>query len=198
MPNRSLETAWKLALTAVTLIALATALYLQLFERRALREEERLAGLQQEALAAAQKPQGNEDIPQLRTDLVEGVAPEPQRDQPLPNAVLRRGESGTGSALQQFVGPPDTQQLLVQLQASVDALSRRMEESDRAQRRDLDAWRAQVRRELDAVNRVLTFLLVALVPLVAHFLVSVWKPMRWRRGEQKEGTGEGSASLGKP
>lgn len=176
MPNRSLESAWKVALTAVTLLALAMALYLQLLERRALREEERLATLQQEALAASEVRQANEDIARLRTDLVEGVVPEPQSDGPLPNAVLRREESGTGSALQQFVGPPDTQQLLARLQERVDGLSSRMEESDRALRRDLDAWRAQVRRELEAMNRILTALLIALLPLVAHFLVSLWKP----------------------
>lgn len=188
MPNRSLESAWRVALTAVTLLALSTALYIQLFERRALREEESLAASRQEALAASEVRQTHEDIAQLRTDLVEGVATEPQVDGPLPDAVLRREESGTGSALQQFVGPPDTQQLLARLQESVDTLSRRMEEADRAQRRDLDAWRVQVRRELEVANRVLTFLLVALVPLVAHLLVSVWRPRRWRRDEERQGT----------
>jgi hypothetical protein len=101
--------------------------------------------------------------------------------------VLRRGESGTGSALQQFVGPPDTQQLIARLQEQLDAMSSRTEESDRALRQDLEVWRAQVRRELDTSNKILTLLLVALIALVAHLLVSFWWPRRWRRGEEKGG-----------
>lgn len=184
MPKRSMEHAWKVALTAVALLATAMALYIQLFEQRSRQEEDRLAALRlEEALAESRDQKKGEEIAELRTNLTDEA--EPGGDQPLPDAVLRREESGIGSALQQFVGPPDAQQRLIQLQESVDALSIRMDESDRALRRDLYVWRVHVQRELDASSKVLSLLLVALVPLVAHFLFSLWQPRRWRREEER-------------
>lgn len=185
MPKRSMEQAWKVALATVALLATAMALYVQLFERRPRQEEDRLAALRlEEALAESQVRLKAEILAQLRADLAKGTSTQQGGDQPLPNAVLRRGESGTGSTLQQFVGPPDSQLLLVRLQESLDTVSSQMEESDRALRRDLDAWRAHVQRELDASSKVLTLLLIALIPLVAHFLFSLWQPRRWRREEE--------------
>lgn len=186
MPKRSMEQAWKVALTAVALLATAMALYFQLFERRSRQEEDRLTALRlEEALADSRNRLRTEILAQLRADLAKGASTEQGGDQPLPNAVLRRGESGTGGTLQQFVGPPDSQLLLVRLQESLDTVSSQMEQSDRALRRDLYVWRVHVQRELDASSKVLSLLLVALVPLVAHFLFSLWQPRRWRRDEER-------------
>lgn len=182
MPKRSMEQAWKMALTAVALLATAMALYVQLFDRRSRQEEDRLAALRlEEALAESRTRLKTEIVAQLRAELVQEGGPEQGGDQPLPNAVLRRGESGTGSTLQQFVGPPDSQLLLVRLQESLDTVAGQMEESDRALRREIDAWRAHVQRELDASSKVLNLLLAALVPLVGHLLFSLWQPRRSRR-----------------
>jgi hypothetical protein len=185
MPQRPLEQVWRLILTAVALLSLGMALYFQLFERRLQGEQDRLAALrQEEELAASQAGLSTELATQGSERPAEEGSTDSVGDQPLPNAVLRRGESGTSSALQQFVGPPDTQQLIARLQEQLDAMSSRTEESDRALRRDLEAWRAQVRRELDTSNKILTLLLVALIALVAHLLFSLWQPRRWRGDEE--------------
>ncbi|HYU32363.1 MAG TPA: hypothetical protein VEW48_09375 [Thermoanaerobaculia bacterium] len=184
MQKRSLEQAWKVTFAAVALIATAMALYVQLFERRSRQEEDRLAAARlEDALAESRVRLKAEIVAQLRAELAAEASTKKPGGLPLPNAVLRRGESGTGSsALQQIVGPLDS----LQLRESLDALSREMEQSDRALRRDLEDLRAEVRRDLDVSGKVMSLLLVALIPLVANLLFSIWQPRRWRR--DKEGT----------
>ncbi len=158
---------WNVALAAVALIATAMALYVQLFERRERQEADRLAEVRLEESRASA-----EVIVQRRA---EETAAEPPADQPLPGAVLRRGESG--SALQQFRDSQDEQAaVLARLQESVDTLTLQMEQSDQALRRDLEQIRAEARREEEASNKTLTLLLVALVPLVLHLLLSLRLP----------------------
>src|SRR5688572_148012 len=108
MQKRSTEQAWKVALAAIALIATAMALYVQLFERRSRQEEERLAAARlEEALAESRVRLRSEILTQLRSEGTGEKSTQPPGDQPLPGAVLRRGESG---ALEQFVGPLDAQQ----------------------------------------------------------------------------------------
>lgn len=182
MQKRSAEQTWKIALAAIALIATAMALYIQLFERRSRQEEERLAAARlDEALAESRVRLRAEILAQLRKEGAGEKSTEAPGDQPLPNAVLRRGESG---ALEQFVGPMDAQQAreIAQLRESLDALSRQLEQSELARRRDLEELRAEVRRDLNAAGRTVSLLLVAVIPLVAQLLFSVWQPRR-RRGE---------------
>lgn len=185
MRKRSTEQAWRVALAAVALIATAMALYVQLFERRSRQEEERLAAARlEEALAESRVRLRAEILEQLRSEETGEKSTEPPRDQPLPNAVLRRGESG--STLEQFVGPLDAQQAqaIAELRKSLDALSRQLEQSELARRRDLEELRAEVRRELEASGKTVSLLLMALVPLVAQLVFSLWQP-RSRRGTEK-------------
>jgi len=172
MGKRSVRLAWKVALVLFALTATAMALYVQLFERGPGPEEERLAAtrLSEDALAESRSRAG---ILARRRTAEESR--EPPADGPLPDAVLRRGESGRGSALQQVRDSQDEQEAaLARLQESLDALTLQTERSDRALRRDLEAVRAELRRERDASGKVRALLLAALVPLVLHLLTSLW------------------------
>jgi len=172
MQKRSLEQAWRVGLAVIALIATAMALYVQLFERRSRQDEDQLAATRlEEALAESRARLKAEILAELRVEL----APESSADkpgQPLPNSVLRRGESGTGSALQQVLDRRDSQEGLGE---SLDTLMRQTEESDRALRRDLEELRAEVRRERDVSGKVVSLLLVALVSVVVLLLVSGWR-----------------------
>jgi Mg2+ and Co2+ transporter CorA len=168
MRNRS----WKVALAAVALIATAMALYVQLFERRARQEEDRLAAARLKEMLEESRSRV-EALEQRRAELTKETGE--AADQPLPGAVLRRGESG--SALQQVRNSQDEQAAaLDRLQESVDTLALQMEQSDQALRRDLELIRMEARREQEASNKTLTLLLAALVPLVLHLLLSLRSP----------------------
>jgi hypothetical protein len=188
MRKQSTEQAWRVAFAAVAVIATAMALYVQLFERRVRQEHDRRAAARlEEALAESRLRLKTEILTELRAELAKEAAAEPrnqQNGQPLPNAVLRRGESGGSSALQQIVGPLDS----LQLRESLDDLSRQTEESDRALRQNVEELRAEIRRDLDAAGRVASLLIAAMIPLIANLLFSIWQPRRWRRGEEEEGT----------
>lgn len=187
MRKRSLEQTWKVALAAVAVIATAMALYVQLFERRSRQEEDRLAAARlAEALAESRVRLKTEIVAQLRAELAKEASPEQPSGQPLPNAVLRRDESGAGSTLQQILASEGSQEALARVAVSVDSLAREMQESDRALRRDLEELRVGLQRDLDASRKALSLLLVAVIPLVAQLLFSVWQPRRWRRGEEGE------------
>ena len=163
--------AWQVSLAVIALIAMAMALYVQLFERRARQEEDRLAIARLEKELEESRSR-TEAIEQRQA---EEAAADPAAGQPLPGAVLRRGESG--SALQQVRNSQDEQAAaLTRLQESVDTLALQMEQSDQALRRDLEQLRAGVRRERGASNKTLTLLLAALVPLVLHLLLSLRPP----------------------
>lgn len=184
MRERSTEQAWRMALAAVALIATAMALYVQLFERRSRQEEERLAAARlEEALAESRVRLRAEILAQLRSEGAGEKSAEPPGDQPLPGAVLRRGESG---ALEQFVGPLDAQQAqaIAELRESLAELSSQLEQAELARRRDLEEMRAEVRRDLDAASKTVSLLLVAVVPLVAQLVFSLWRPRR--RGAAEE------------
>jgi hypothetical protein len=164
---------WKLALALMALTAMAMALYIQSSERRARKEEERLTAARLEA-ALAESRARVEILERHRAELVKEAAAEQPSDQPLPGAVLRRGESGKGSSLQQVRDFQDEQETaLVRVQESLDTLALQMERSDQALRRDLEEVRAGVRREQAASRKTLRLLLVALIPLVVHLLISL-------------------------
>lgn len=179
MRKRSMGRAWKVALSVVALMATAMALYVQIFERRSRQEQDRLAAVRlEEALGAARARLKVEILTELRAELAKG-ATEPSGDQPLPNAVLRRGESGEGRVLQQVLASANAQEAArSRFRASLDALASQMEQSDRALRRDLE----EIRREQEISGKTLGLLLVALVPLVIHLLASLWPPGEPRRG----------------
>ena len=155
MRKRSPASAWRVALAVLARIAMAMALYVLLSERRSSLEEGSLA-----------------DSPAAETPApiqAETKAAEPPGDGPLPDAVLRRSESGGGSALQQVRDSQDAQEAALALQ---------IDRSDRALRRDLAEIRAEVRRERAASRKILSLLLAALVPLVVHLLASLRPPGR--------------------
>ncbi|HKH43837.1 MAG TPA: hypothetical protein VKM72_04155 [Thermoanaerobaculia bacterium] len=195
MQKRSLEQAWRVGLAAIALIATAMALYVQLFERTSQQDEEQLAAARLEtALAESRVRLKAEILTELRAELAPDGSPEKPDNQPLPNSVLRRGESGTGSTLQQVRDLRGSQEGLGE---SLDSLLRQTEESDRALRQDLEELRAEVRRERDVSGKVVSLLLAALVPLVAHLLVSVWlprsrRPMRHEPSERAPGRPPGA------
>ena len=167
------ERSWKVALAVMALVALATALYVQLSERRARREEDQLAAARLEK--ALQESRARvEVLERHRAELARKAAAEQPSNQPLPDAVLRRGESGKGSSLQQVRDSQDEQEAtLTRLQESLDTLALQMERSDQALRRDLEEIRTGVRREQGASGKTLILLFVALIPLVLHLLISL-------------------------
>jgi hypothetical protein len=172
MRKRSLGPAWKVTLATVALVATAMAFYVQLFERRSRQEEDRLAAVRLErALEQSRARLKAEILAQLREDFARGGAAEEDGDQPLPNAVLRRGESG-GAALQQVLESQESQ--VAFLEGSFEDLARQMERSDQALRQDLEELRAEIRREQGTAGKALTLLLVALIPLVLHLLSNLW------------------------
>jgi len=175
MRKESMEQPWKVALAAVAVIAVSMALYAQLVERRSRREEDRIAAARLEEAIAASRA---EIVQQLRTEIARENAAEPPVKELLPNAVLRRGEEGEGSALRQVVGSVDSQQAaaIAELRKSLDALSRQTEQSSRALRRDLETLRSEIRRDLDASDKTVSLLLIAMVPLLAQLLYSIVRP----------------------
>lgn len=173
---------WKVALAAVSVTALAMALYVQLFERRLELEEDRLAAARlEEALAESRARLKKELLAELRAEVVQKT--DETEGRPLPNAVLRRGEAGASSTLQQVLASEGSQEALTRVAVSLDVLARQMEESGRAQRRDLEELRAEVRRELEASRKVRSLLLAAVIPLVAQLLFSLARPRRGRPDE---------------
>lgn len=171
--------AWKVALSVVALMATALALYVQIFERRSRQDQDRMAAIRlEEALGAARARLKAEILTELRAELAKGESTGPSGDQPVPNAVLRRGESGDGRVLQQVLASANAQEAArSRFRASLDALASQMEQSDRALRRDLE----EIRREQEIAGKTLGLLLVALVPLVIHLLASLWPPGETRR-----------------
>jgi hypothetical protein len=185
MRKRSMRDAWRLALGIVALVATLMALYVQVFERRSRREEDRLAAARlEEALADSRARLKAEILAELRAELADGGVSN-QAGRPLPNAVLRRSEAGGGRTLQQVLSSADAQEaVLTRFQESLDALAR----TDRTVRQDLEELRAEVRRDQDVSGKVLSLLLIALVPLVVHLLASLW-PRADSEGPPPDGNG---------
>ena|SRR5690349_291530 len=166
---------WKAALALIALLATLMALYVQLFERRSRLTEDRLAAARLEkALGESRLRLKAEILAQLRTELAKESAPEQPGDQPLPNAVLRRSESGAGGVLEQVLDSTESQEAAqARFQETLDSLTRQMEQSDRQTRQDLEELRAELKREQDVSRKVATLLLIALVPLVLHLLATL-------------------------
>jgi hypothetical protein len=165
------------ALAAVALVATLLALYVQLFERRSGEAEDRLAAARlEEALAGSRVRLKAEIVAQLRAELTGQGSTGSQGDQPRPDTVLRRGESGGSSALQQVQGSQAASR--ARLQESLDALARETEQADGSLRRDLEETRAEVRREREVSGKTQSLLLAALIPLVLHLLASLWPRMK--------------------
>ena len=171
MRKGSTEQTWKVALAAVAVIALTMALYVLLVERRSRREEDRLAAARLEEAIAASR---TEILQQVRTEIAQEKAEERPGSELLPNAVLQRGEGG---ALRQVVGPVDSQQArdIAELRKSLAALSQQAEQSSRTLRRDLAALRSEIRGDLAASDKVVSLLLIAMIPLLAQLLFSIWQ-----------------------
>lgn len=161
---------WSVALAVIALIATALALYVEVFERRPSPAE------------ALSEPSPGAEIP--AQPRAEAESPEPPDDSdsdgPLPGAVLRRSESGRGSALEQVRDDQDVRETLVRLQKSLDNLTLQTDRSNQALRRDLERLQAEVRRERDVSGKVRILLLAALIPLVLNLLASLWP----RKGQE--------------
>ena len=183
MEKRSGVHVWKAALAAVALMATMMALYVQLFERRSREAEDRLLIARlEDALAESRDRLKAEILAQLRAELAEGASPGEQ-GQPIPDAVLRRGESG-GAVLQEVLDSQSSQEAgLTRLQGNLDSLARQTEASDRALRRDFEELRAGVRRDRDVSSKALSLILIALVPFLVHLLTSLGQPEERRRDE---------------
>lgn len=160
MSKRSTWHVLKLALVAVALITTVMALYVQLFERRSLEEQDQLleeshAELKAEILEELQK-----------TEPPAASAASDQENQPRPDAVLRRSESARDRGLQQALSPESaTAAALARLERRVDAIARQADQTDRVMRRDLEEIRAEARRDRSAASKVLSLLIAALTSL---------------------------------
>ncbi|HWM91164.1 MAG TPA: hypothetical protein VN493_10385 [Thermoanaerobaculia bacterium] len=187
MRKRPGEQVWRKALTFVALAATVMALYLQIFERRARREEARLAAVRlEDALAGSRARLRAEILAELRAELSKERAAAQPDAQPIPDTVLRRLETGDaggalGPALDAF--RPQEALVIASLDQALESLARQMEESDRALRRDLEEVRAVTLREADVASKVTSLMLVALLSLIGRFLPSLWPR---GSGEQEE------------
>jgi hypothetical protein len=169
-----------MVLTAVALAATVTALYLQVFERRARQEEARLAGVRlDDALAASRTKLRAEILAELRQELRKESSAAQPKAQPLPDTVLRRLETSEG-ALEAF--RPQEALVISSLGEALNTLARQTEDSERALRRDLEELRAATQRESDIAVKTTYLMLVALAALVGQFLPSLWS----RGGEVRD------------
>ncbi|HEV8577733.1 MAG TPA: hypothetical protein VGX68_01525 [Thermoanaerobaculia bacterium] len=172
------EKTWKMAATVVALTALVMAFYVQIFGLRSRQEEARVAAARlEDALAESRTKLKAEILAELRADLSkrQSMAQGGEEDQqPIPDAVLRRGEDESG-AFEQVVDSRSPERSLVRLNQSLRSLSTQMEESDRARRGNLEELRLAVRSELDASRRTTGLILVILIPLVVDLLYSFWR-----------------------
>jgi hypothetical protein len=176
MPKRPLEQVWKNALTVVALAATVMALYLQVFERRARQEEARLAAVRlDDALAGSRTRLRAEILAELREELRKDSPTDRPGSQPIPDAILRRLETGGNGALEQALDGSPQEALLATLNESFESLSRQMEESDRALRRDLEELRVATLRESDVSSKATNLMIVALACLTGNFLPSLWR-----------------------
>jgi hypothetical protein len=171
MPKRFPEPLWKTFLTLTALAAAVLALYFQLFELRSRREEARLAASRLErAVEESRVRLKTEILAEIRTE----IARADPDGQPVPDTVLRRREPGQGapSALgQSFAtpargGPPT----VASLGRGLEALARRVEESERTLRRDLEDLRAATESESEVSHKVVVLALVALIALASSLV----------------------------
>lgn len=172
MRRRPGEQVWRRALTVVALAATLAALYLQVFERRARREEARMAAVRlDDALAGSRARLRAEILAELRVELRKQDGAAQPGTQPLPDTVLRRLEAGDDGL---DVFRPQEAVVIAGLDEAVKSLARQTEESDRALRRDLEELRAATLRESDVSSRITALLLVALACVVGQLLPDLW------------------------
>ena len=165
------------ALAAIAMIAMASALWVEISERKPSPEEARLAAAHQREDALAESRLRAEILERHRAEQEATKTPDDSDgDGPLPDAVLRRSESGKGSALQRVQDSQDA--ALARLRESLDALTLQTERSDRALRRDLEQVQAEVRREREVSGKVRVLLIASLIPLVLHLLFTLRAPER--------------------
>lgn len=168
------EKPWKIVLTVVALVAAILALYLQFFERRARQEEARLAASRlDEALAASRTRLKAEILAELRADLSKARPPADKSTQPVPGAVLRRREADedAGSELGQAVDPSSLREAGgLRMSERFATMSKQMDDSDRALRKDLEELRAMTRRELDVASRATSLIAIALIAVVLRLV----------------------------
>lgn len=186
------EQAWKNGLTVVALAATVLALYLQIFERRASRDEARLAAVRlEDALAESRTRLIEEIVAELRAQPSQEEAPaEPGPPQPRAGTILRRLEPGgeAGTVLEQALGglPPQEALLFSGLYRSLRSLGTQMEESNRSLRLDLEELRAATLRESEVAFQVTSLLLVAVACLIARFLPELWPAQRGAEDSNSE------------
>ena len=168
------ENAWRSILTVVALVATMAALYLQIFEQGARREEARRAAVRlEEELARSRARLRTEIVAQLRAELQRERAADPSDSQPVPDTVLRRLETGApGQTLGAF--QPDEALAIAGLNEAVGSLAREVDEADRALRRDLEELRAATLREADVTSKTMLLLTIALAALLGRLLPSLW------------------------
>lgn len=172
MPEKS----WKIVLTVIALVAAVLALYLQFFELRARQEEAGLAASRlDEALAASRTRLKAEILAELRADLSKARPSDEKSTQPIPGAVLRRREADedAGSELGQAVDPSSLREAGSQrLSERLGTLTKQMDDSDRALRKDLEELRATTRRELDVASKATSLVVIALIAVVLRLVSS--------------------------
>lgn len=161
----------KLALVAVALVTTAMALYVQLFERRSLEEEDRLmASRLTRALEESRAHLKAEILEELET----AESPAQKTDQPRPGAVLRRSESARDRALQQALSPESAEAAAIaRLEQRVDAIARQADQTDRVLHRDLEEIRAETRRDRNVTGKILSLLITALTSLGLHAVMGL-------------------------
>ena len=180
MRKQSLWQVLKLALVAVALITTAMALYVQLFERRSLEEQDRL-------IAARLTQALEESHAVLKAEILEEIeaeSPAQESDQPRPGAVLRRSESARDRALQQALSPEnEAAAAIAALKQRVGAVARQADQTGRDLRRDLEEIRAEVRRERNAAGKILSLLIAALTSLGLHAVIGLAEERAARQEE---------------
>jgi phosphatidylserine/phosphatidylglycerophosphate/cardiolipin synthase-like enzyme len=176
MTKQSMERGWMVARVLIAASIIILALHIQITERKSSEEADRAWAARLEAELAESR---------AGAELQENPSPEAATQesgkQPLPDTVLRRGESG-GSALQKALDSRDAR--LAHLEESLAALERQTGQSDRALRRALEELRTAVRREQDVAIKVQGLLFAALAPLLLHLLTSCW-PRGDRRDDEE-------------
>jgi hypothetical protein len=178
MPKRPAEQAWRMAMIVIALTATVLALYFQLAGMRSRAEEAQAAAARlEEALAGSRTRLKAEILAELRADLAKSETADQSGREPLPDTILRRLESGEGDlgTLEQVIDPTRPGGALLRFNQALQLLSQQMEESDRMLRRDLEAFRIEVRGELDAVRRGEALMLAVLILLVIDLLLAFWR-----------------------
>lgn len=180
MRSRAVWQVLKLALLAVALIATAAALWVHLFERRALEDQDR-------HLAATLERALEESRANLKAEILEEIEagiPAQENGQPRPGAVLRRSESARDRALQQALSPEsEAAAAIAGLEQRLDTLARQADRTGR----DLQEIQAELRRERNAAGKILGLLITALAALGLHVALVLVEERVGRKARVRSG-----------